>query len=94
MSTAEGHAGLAGVFEAQNNEIEARSEAEEALHLRQFPEPLLVLARLDLRDNRTDAAAANIARALQMQPSNATALALKRAVAAKLAQEAQPLPVR
>jgi Flp pilus assembly protein TadD len=91
-SNAEAHAGLASVLEAQNNQTNARSEAEEALRLRQFPEPLLVLAKLDLRDNRAEAAAENIDRALRLEPSNAAALALKRAVAAKLAQEAQPLP--
>ena len=93
-SNAQAHAGLAGVLEAQSNPAGARSEAEEALRLRQFPEPLLVLARLDLRDNRTEAAAENIDQALRLEPSNAAALALKRAVAAKLAQEAQPLPNR
>ena len=91
-SNAEAHSGLAGALEAQSKSTEARSEAEEALRLRQFPEPLLVLARLDLRDNRPEAAAENIDRALRLEPSNAAALALKRAVAAKLAQEAQPLP--
>ncbi len=93
-SNAEAHAGLASVLEAQSNSTAARSEAQEALRLRQFPEPLLVLARLDLRDNRTEAAAENVERALHLEPSNAAALALKRAVAAKLAQEAQPLPNR
>jgi tetratricopeptide (TPR) repeat protein len=93
-SNPEAHAGLADVLEAQNNLNGARSEAEEALRLRQFPEPLLVLARLDLRDNNKEAAAEKIDRALRLDPSNAAALALKRAVAAKLAQEAQPLPNR
>jgi tetratricopeptide (TPR) repeat protein/TolB-like protein len=93
-SNPEAHAGLASVLESQNNQTEARSEAEEALRLRQLPEPLLVLARLDLRDNRPEAAAESIDRALRLEPSNAAALALKRAVAAKLAQEAQPLPNR
>jgi tetratricopeptide (TPR) repeat protein len=93
-SNAEAHAGLASVLEAENNLTGARTEAEEALRLRQFPEPLLVLAKLDLRDNRADAAAENIDRALRLEPSNAAALALKHTVAAKLAQEAQPLPNR
>ncbi len=93
-SNAEAHAGLANVFEAENNPAGARAEAEQALRMRQFPEPLLVLAKLDLRDNRTEAAAENIDRALHLEPTNAAALALKRAVAAKLAQEAQPLPNR
>jgi tetratricopeptide (TPR) repeat protein len=93
-SSPEAHAGLASVLQAENNEAGARSEAEEALRLRQFPEPLLVLASLDLRDNRAEAAAENIDKALRLEPSNAAALALKRALAAKLAQEAQPLPNR
>jgi hypothetical protein len=54
----------------------------------------LVLAKLDLRDNRPEAAAEKIDRALRLEPTNAAALALKRTVAAKLAQEAQPLPNR
>jgi tetratricopeptide (TPR) repeat protein len=93
-SNAEAHAGLASALEAENNPTAARTEAEEALRLRQFPEPLLVLAKLDLRDNKTEAAAENIDKALHLEPSNASALALKRALAAKLAQEAQPLPHR
>jgi tetratricopeptide (TPR) repeat protein len=93
-SNAEAHAGLASALEAGNNPSAARAEAEQALRLRQFSEPLLVLAKLDLRDNRPEAAAENIDQALRMEPSNVAALALKRAVAAKLAQEAQPLPNR
>jgi tetratricopeptide (TPR) repeat protein/TolB-like protein len=93
-SNPEAHAGLASVLEAENNPTAARTEATEALRLREFAEPLLVLAKLDLRDNRPEAAAENIDRALRLEPSNPSALALKRAVAAKLAQEAQPLPNR
>jgi tetratricopeptide (TPR) repeat protein/TolB-like protein len=93
-SNAEAHAGLASALEAENNLIGARTEAEEALRLREFSEPLLVLAKLDLRDNRPEAAAENIDKALRLEPSNASALALKHTVAAKLAQEAQPLPHR
>jgi tetratricopeptide (TPR) repeat protein len=93
-SSPEAHAGLASVLESENNPAAARTEAEAALRLRQFPEPLLVLAKLDLRDNRAQAAAENIDKALRLEPSNASALALKRALAAKLAQEAQPLPSR
>ena len=93
-ANAEAHSGLASVLEAENQVAAARAEAEQALRLRQFSEPLLVLAKLDLRDNRAEAAAENIDKALHLEPSNAAALALKRAVAAKLAQEAQPLPNR
>ena len=93
-ANAEAHSGLASVLEDENELSAARAEAEQALRLRQFSEPLLVLAKLDLRDNRAEAAAENIDKALHLEPSNAAALALKRAVAAKLAQEAQPLPNR
>jgi tetratricopeptide (TPR) repeat protein len=93
-ANAEAHSGLASVLESENELSAARAEAEQALRLRQFSEPLLVLAKLDLRDNRAEAAAENIDKALHLEPSNAAALALKRAVAAKLAQEAQPLPNR
>jgi Flp pilus assembly protein TadD/TolB-like protein len=91
-SNAEAHAGLATVLETGNHWAEARAEAEQALHLHLSAEPLLVLARLDLRDNRTGTAAEEIDRALRLEPSNPAAQALKRTVAAKLAQEAQPLP--
>jgi tetratricopeptide (TPR) repeat protein len=93
-SNADAHAGLARVLEANQDAAGARTEAEAALRLRQFAEPLLVLARLDLRDNRTETAAEKVDRALRLDPSNAQALALKRAVAAKLAEKAQPLPNR
>lgn len=93
-SNAEAHAGLARALEATQDPAGARTEAETALRLRQFAEPLLVLARLDLRDNRVEAAAANVARALRLEPANPQALALQRAVAAKLAEKAQPLPNR
>jgi Flp pilus assembly protein TadD/TolB-like protein len=89
---AEAHSGLAHTLEADNDLTGARAEAEAALAIKIFIDPLLVLARLDLRDNRTDAAAQTVDRALHLDPANASALNLKRAVAAKLAEKAQPLP--
>jgi len=91
-NNAEAHSGLAHTLEADNDPAGARAEAEAALAIRIFIDPLLVLARLDLRDNRTDAAAQSVDQALHLDPANASALNLKRAVAAKLAQKAQPLP--
>ena len=90
--SAEAHAGLARTLEFTNEVVAARAEAEAALHIKVFIDPLLLLARLDLRDNKADAAAQSIDRALQLDPANASALTLKRAVAAKLAEKAQPLP--
>jgi cytochrome c-type biogenesis protein CcmH/NrfG len=88
----EAHAGLARTLEVDNNLAAARAEAEAALRLKVFIDPLLLLARLDLRDNKAEAAAQSVDRALKLDPANASALTLKRAVAAKLAEKAQPLP--
>jgi len=92
FSNPDAHAGLAGVLEANDDAAGARLEAEQALRLRQFAEPLLVLARLDLRDNKIETASQDVDRALKLEPTNDAALALQRAIAAKLAQEGQPLP--
>ncbi len=92
QASAEAHAGLARVLEAKHDPVEARTQAETALQLRSFVEPLLVLARLDLSENRTEAASEHVNRALQLEPSNGSALALRRVIAAKLAEKAQPLP--
>jgi len=88
---AEAHAGLAGTLEA-SDPAAARSEAEAALRLRRFAEPFLVLTQLDLRDNKAEAAGQEVDQALRLEPGNPAALALKNAVAAKLAQKAPPLP--
>jgi tetratricopeptide (TPR) repeat protein len=91
-NNAEAHVGLARALDAENDLSGARAEAETALRLKTFIDPLLLLARLDLRDNKADAAAQSVDRALKLDPKNSSALTLKRAVAAKLAEKAQPLP--
>ncbi|HZQ68884.1 MAG TPA: tetratricopeptide repeat protein [Terriglobales bacterium] len=88
------HSGLARVYEAGENLILARSEAETALRLRPSADAFLVLARLELRDNRMEAAVQDVDQALRLEPANATAQSLKRALAAKLAEKAQPLQNR
>jgi Tfp pilus assembly protein PilF len=80
------HSGLARVLEYDNDAQGARAEAQSALRLQPSAEAYLVLARLDLKDNQPEAAAENIERALALEPDNATALALKRTAAARLAQ--------
>jgi tetratricopeptide (TPR) repeat protein len=91
-SSAEAHVALARALEARDDVAGARAEAEAALGIKVFIDPLLILARLDLRDNRADAAAESVDRALKLDPANPSAQTLKRAVAAKLAEKAQPLP--
>jgi tetratricopeptide (TPR) repeat protein/TolB-like protein len=91
FSNAEAHAGLARALEAANDIAGARAEAERALAIRIFVDPLLLLARVDLRDNKTDEAAQSVDRALQLDPANSSAQTLKRAVAAKSAEKAPPV---
>jgi tetratricopeptide (TPR) repeat protein len=53
--------------------------------------PLIALARLDLEENKMEAASQNIDRAMQLEPGNSLGQDLKRTLAAKLAEKAQPL---
>ncbi|MGD0213716.1 MAG: tetratricopeptide repeat protein [Terriglobales bacterium] len=78
-------------YDARGDASEARAEAEAALHIRESAEAYLLLARLDLRENKMDAAAQSINRALQLEPGNTAGQDLKRTLAAKLAEKAQPL---
>ncbi len=82
---------LAEDYDARGDAREARAQAEAALRIRESAEAYLVLARLDLRENRIEAAAQNINRALQLEPGNPAGQDLKRTLAAKLAEKAQPL---
>ena len=82
---------LAEVYDAGGDTREARAQAEAALRIRESAEAYLILARLDLKENRMEAAAQDINRALQLEPGNPAVQDLKRTLAAKLAEKAQPL---
>ena len=82
---------LAETFAARGDARQARAQAEAALLIRESAEACLILARLDLSENRMEAAAQNINRALQLEPGNSAGQDLKRTLAAKLAEKAQPL---
>jgi tetratricopeptide (TPR) repeat protein len=82
---------LAEDYDARGDGPEARAEAEAALRIRESAEAYLILARLDLKENKTESAAQNINRALQLEPGNSAGQYLKRTLAAKLAEKAQPL---
>ena len=81
---------LAEDFEARGDPSGARAQAEAALRIRESADAYVILARLDLRENRMEAAAQNISRALQLEPGNSAGQDLKRTLAAKLAEKAQP----
>ena len=83
---------LAEDYDARGDAREARAQAEAALRIRESADAYLILARLDLRENRMEAAAQDINRALQLEPGNSAGQDLKRTLAAKLAEKAQPLP--
>ena len=81
----------AALMEDYDARGEARAQAEASLRIRESAEAYLILARLDLRESRMEAAAQNINRALQLEPGNPAGQDLKRTLAAKLAEKAQPL---
>jgi tetratricopeptide (TPR) repeat protein len=81
---------LAEDYEVRGDAAGARAQAEAALRVRESAEAYLILARLDLRENRTEAASQNINRALQLEPGNSAGQDLKRTLAAKLAGKGQP----
>ena len=85
-------AALADVYDVRGDDVEARAQAEASLRIRESAEAYLILTRIDLRENRMEAAAQNVNRALQLEPANLAAQDLKRTLAAKLAEKAQPLP--
>ena len=86
-TNAAAHAGLARVLENSSDAAGARSEVNASLRLGPSADALLVLARLELKDNRPEAAAADVDRALSLEPANPAALALRNTVAARLAEK-------
>lgn len=81
---------LADVYYARGDAREARAQAEASLRMHESVEAYLVLTRLDLSENRMEAASQNITRALQMEPGNPAVQDLQRMLAAKLAEKGQP----
>jgi tetratricopeptide (TPR) repeat protein len=85
-------AALADVYDARGDSAQARAEAEASLRVHESVDAYLILVRLDMREDHTAAAAETVNRVLQLEPRNAIAQDLKRTLAAKLAEKAQPLP--
>ncbi len=91
-SNAAAHAGLAHALAAMGEAKSARLEAQAALKLHPQPEAYLVLAELDLSENRFEQARANVDRAFSLEPGSAAALAIKRSIESRGMQPAQPAP--
>ncbi len=84
------HLGMARIL-AAGKPSEARAETRAALTLQASAEAWLLLAQLDLRENNTEAAREDVERALELEPANAAAVALKRDIAARLADKSHTL---
>jgi len=77
------HAQLAMLLEKKGDVTNALSEAQTSVRLRPNVDALLVLARLDLKRSLFRSAAGDVDRALALEPTNASALALKGEIAAQ-----------
>ncbi len=82
-TSTEAHAGLAQVRERSGNIADARAEAQTSINLRPNVPAYLVLARLDLQANQTDASASNVSKALQLNPKDSAALGMRQALEAR-----------
>lgn len=75
--SAAAHLGLSAVRQRSGDNASARSEAMAAVQLRPSAASFLLLAQMDLAQNMLAAAASDVSHALQLEPQNAAALALK-----------------
>lgn len=79
-SVAEAHAGLAEVRERTGDAADARKEARAALNLAGSAQAYLVLARLDLAENRLNEADNEAGDALRLEPANGAAQELRKQI--------------
>ncbi|MGZ4814906.1 MAG: tetratricopeptide repeat protein [Terriglobales bacterium] len=84
-TNAAAHTGLAQCYAAQGKDKEAAAEASAALQLQPSAAAYLVLARQNLNDNKLSAASEEVDRALELEPRNQDAQALKHWIEEKLA---------
>lgn len=77
------HANLADALDLKHDAAGARAESDAALRLTPSAAVCVVLARINLRDNNRDGAAGLVNRALQLDPGNAEALAMKKKMESK-----------
>ena len=77
------HAQLAMLLEKKGDLSNARSEAQTSVRLKPNVDGLLVLARLDWKQNQISSAESEVQKALAIEPGNATALRLKEDIAGR-----------
>jgi tetratricopeptide (TPR) repeat protein len=82
-SSAAAHAGLAQVRERSGSPADARAEAQTSLNLHPNVPAYLVLARLDLSANEMASSAANVSKALQLEPKDTAAQGMRQALQAR-----------
>ncbi len=82
-SNAVAHAQLAMLLEKKGDVTNARVEAQNSVRLKPNVDALLVLARLDLKQNQLPAAESEVERALALEPGNASAQTLKKDIASR-----------
>jgi tetratricopeptide (TPR) repeat protein/TolB-like protein len=87
-NSADAHAALAQLREASKNLVQARSEARVSNIMKPNVAAWLVLARCDIADNQLPTATADVVQALQIDPRNPEAIAMKLA----LQQRGQTFP--
>lgn len=78
------HLGLAKAQIALNDLNSARTELYATLHNKPSSEAYVALAQLDIKENKTDAASDDIAKALSLEPANSAALQLKQQLASRM----------
>lgn len=76
-NSADAHAGMAQLREASGDPAKARDEAKTSLIMKPNTAAFLVLARLDLAEKQLAASAGDVSQALQIEPTNAEAIALR-----------------
>jgi tetratricopeptide (TPR) repeat protein/TolB-like protein len=79
----EAHAGLAQVREQSASIDEARAEAQTSIQLKPNAAAYLVLARIDLKQDKLGASASDVADALRIEPTNGAAQGMKQALEAR-----------
>ncbi|MGA7156507.1 MAG: tetratricopeptide repeat protein [Acidobacteriaceae bacterium] len=76
-NSADAHAGMAQLREASGDPVKARDEAKTSIIMQPNAAAYLVLARLDMAAKQLGASAQDVAQALQLDPHDAKAIALK-----------------